>query len=114
VVSGFITDLRGSQIKPSALTEVLDYLGEGWIGEEAVALAMYCFLRYQDNYKKVVLRGANTNGDSDSIACIAGSISGAYLGIEAIPIKWIREIKKTDYLDDLSIRLSNKKLKLHN
>lgn len=92
--------------------KALDYLGEGWIGEEAVALSIYCFLRYPDNYKKVVLRGANTNGDSDSIACIAGSISGAYLGIGAIPAKWIKEIEKTDYLDGLSVRLSNKKLSL--
>ena len=92
--------------------KALDYLGEGWIGEEAVALSIYCFLRYPDNYKKVVRRGANTNGDSDSIACIAGSISGAYLGIEAIPATWIKEIEKTDYLDGLSIRLSNKKLSL--
>jgi len=94
--------------------KALDYLGEGWIGEEAVALALYCFLRYSDNYKKVVLRGANTNGDSDSIACIAGSISGAYLGIEAIPTKWIREIEKTEYLNQLAKRLSEKKVTFYN
>lgn len=89
--------------------KALDYLGEGWIGEEAVALALYCFMKYSDNYKKVVIRGANTNGDSDSIACIAGSISGAYLGIETIPAEWIKKIEKTDYLEDLAVRLANKK-----
>ena len=89
--------------------KALDYLGEGWIGEEAVALALYCFMKYSDNYKKVVLKGANTNGDSDSIACIAGSISGAYLGIETIPAKWIKKIEKTDYLEELAVRLANKK-----
>ena len=41
----------------------LAYLGEGWVGEEAVALALYCFLRNPDSYEKVVIRGANTNGD---------------------------------------------------
>ena len=90
--------------------KALDHLGEGWIGEEAVALAMYCFLRYPNDYRKVVLRGANTNGDSDSIACIAGSISGAFLGIKAIPQEWIKEIEKTEYLDELAKRLSEKKL----
>ena len=34
-----------------------------------------------DDYEKVVIRGANTNEDSNSIACIGGLISGAYLGI---------------------------------
>jgi ADP-ribosylglycohydrolase len=77
----------------------LTYLGEGWVGEEAVALALYCFLRYPDDYKSTVLRGANSNGDSDSIASIAGSISGAYLGIGAIPPEWIIKIEKQTTLE---------------
>jgi ADP-ribosylglycohydrolase len=89
--------------------KALKVLGEGWIGEEAVALALYCFLRYTDNYRKMVIRAANTNGDSDSIACIAGSVSGAYLGINAIPNDWVQQVEKSDYLDDLAIRLAKKK-----
>jgi len=92
--------------------EALQYLGKGWIGEEAVALALYCFLKYPDDYEKVVLRGANTDGDSDSIACIAGSISGAFLGIKSIPQEWVENIEKTKYLDDLSVRLAKKKASL--
>jgi len=74
-----------------------------------VALALYCFLRQPDDYRKVVIRGANTNGDSDSIACIGGSISGAYLGVDAIPEDWITRIEKSQYVDDLAIRLAEKK-----
>jgi ADP-ribosylglycohydrolase len=48
--------------------KALKSFDEGWIGEEAFALALYCFLRYPMDYKKAILRGANTNGDSDSIA----------------------------------------------
>ena len=89
--------------------QALSFLGEGWIGEEAVALALYCFLKYPDSYEKVVIRGANTNGDSDSIACIGGSISGAYLGVEAIPVDWINKIESTQYLAYLAERLARKK-----
>jgi len=89
--------------------KALKYLGEGWVGEEAVALALYCFLKHTGDYRTTVLRAANTNGDSDSIACIAGGISGAYLGIDAIPEKWIKNIEKTEYLDNLAERLSKKK-----
>lgn len=92
--------------------KALRYLGEGWVGEEAVALALYCFLRYPNDYKKTVLRGANTDGDSDSIACIAGSISGAYLGVKTIPEKWIKDIEKSEYLADVAKRL-NKLTKEH-
>jgi len=90
----------------------LRFLGEGWVGEEAVALGLYCFLMYPDSYLKAVVRGASTNGDSDSIACIAGSISGAYLGVQAIAETWIERIEKADYLADLTERLSEKKMRL--
>jgi ADP-ribosylglycohydrolase len=40
---------------------------------------------------------------------IGGSISGAYLGIEAIPDEWIKSIEKTDYLDGLAMRLGERK-----
>ena len=92
--------------------QALSFLGEGWVGEEAVALALYCFLKYPDSYEKVVIRGANTNGDSDSIACIGGSISGAWLGVEAIPEDWIRRIESTQYLGALAERLARKKEEL--
>jgi ADP-ribosylglycohydrolase len=98
-----------SPIREFAASPVPSLLGEGWVGEEAVALALYCFLRNTDSYEKVVIRGANTNGDSDSIACIAGSISGAYLGIDAIPPEWVRKIEKSPYLEDLAQRLAAKK-----
>ena len=94
--------------------KALKSLGEGWIGEEAVALALYCFLRYPNDYEKAVLRGANTNGDSDSIACIAGSISGAYLGFDTITSEWVKKIEKSGYLIDLSNRLAMKRDSLNN
>jgi ADP-ribosylglycohydrolase len=89
--------------------EALAYLGEGWIGEEAVALALYCCMKYQDSYEKAIIRGANTNGDSDSVACIGGSISGAFLGANAIPENWINKIEESQYLGELAARLANKK-----
>ena len=92
--------------------KALKVLGDGWIGEEAVALALYCFLKSPDDYVKTVLRGANTSGDSDSIACIAGGISGARLGFDAIPEDWCARIEKADYLSDLSISLSEKNTSL--
>lgn len=84
----------------------LDHIGQGWAGEEAVALALYCVLRYPDDYAACVRRGANTNGDSDSIACIAGGIMGARLGLEAIPWEWIDRCENRDYLFDLGERVA--------
>jgi ADP-ribosylglycohydrolase len=63
-------------------------LGEGWVAEEAVASALYCVWRTPADFRRTVLTAANTDGDSDSIACIAGGISGALNGVEAIPSSW--------------------------
>lgn len=83
----------------------LDHIGQGWTGEEAVALALYCVLRYPDDYTACMRRAANTNGDSDSIACIAGSIMGARLGVEAIPADWRKRCENANYLSALAARM---------
>lgn len=83
-------------------------LGEGWLGHEAVALALYCVLKNPRDYEKTVLMGANTNGDSDSIACIAGAISGAYNSSKKIPSKWIEEVEDSELLRKTALALYQK------
>ncbi len=84
----------------------LDHIGQGWTGEEAVALALYCVLRYPDDYLACIRRAANTNGDSDSIACIAGGIMGARLGLSAIPLEWRTNCENASGLSDLAHRIA--------
>ena len=76
-------------------------LGEGWIGEEAVANAMYCCWRSPDDYLAAVLTAINTDGDSDSIGAITGSVMGARLGINAIPLSWRDGVEDSEYLHAL-------------
>jgi len=68
-------------------------LGEAWVAEEAVASALYCVWRHPDDLRACLLEGANTDGDSDSIAAIAGSISGARLGLGGIPADWVARVE---------------------
>ena len=84
----------------------LDHIGQGWVGEEAVALALYCVLRYPDDYLACMRRAANTNGDSDSIACIAGGIMGARLGLEAIPLDWRSRSENASGIANVAHRLA--------
>lgn len=81
-------------------------VGEGWVAEEAAVSALYCFLRSPDDFEATVLTGTNTDGDSDSIACIAGAISGAYNGLAAIPSRWRERVENTSYLHALGDRLA--------
>ena len=83
------------------------YIGEGWIAEEAVALALYCVLRYPDDYAACVRRAANSDGDNDSVACIAGGIVAARAGaLDALPATWIRRTENRAVLLDLGMRLA--------
>lgn len=90
-------------------THSMRHLGEGWTAEEAVALALYCILRYPDDYVAAVRRGATSEGDSDSIACIAGGIMGARLGLNAIPQDWRERCENNLYLSDLARRMAEAK-----
>ena len=59
-------------------------LGEGWVAEEALAIALYCAVRYQHDFGKAVRTAVNHNGDSDSTGAVCGNILGAWLGEEAV------------------------------
>jgi ADP-ribosylglycohydrolase len=72
--------------------------GEGWIAEEALATALYCFLLSPDDPLTVIARGATSSGDSDSIACLAGAFAGATHGLAAWPAEWLPRIEYTDRL----------------
>ena len=80
-------------------------LGEAWTADEAVASALYCFCRSPDDYRDTVLIAANTVGDSDSIACIAGAISGAYNGLDAIPAHWRQNVEDSAMLHEIATDL---------
>lgn len=67
-------------------------LGEGWVAEEALAIAIYCALVADDLRHGVVL-AVNHDGDSDSTGAIAGNLLGAMHGEEAIPGQWLNKLE---------------------
>jgi ADP-ribosylglycohydrolase len=85
--------------------DVCSLLGGAWIGEEAVATALWCVLRAGGDFREAVLRGANSSGDSDSIACIAGGVAGAMVGHQGIPADWSAAVEHSARLDALACAL---------
>ncbi len=81
-------------------------LGEGWVGEEALGIALYCSLRYQNDFSKGIITSVNHNGDSDSTGAVTGNILGALFGYEAIENKWKENLELIDVIlkvsDDFS------------
>ncbi len=78
---------------------------QSWAAHEAIAAAVYLFERHPDDPRAAILAGANTPGDSDSIATLAGSLVGARCGIDAIPQDWVREVERSEDLLALAERI---------
>lgn len=73
-------------------------LGEGWVAEEALAIAIYCCLRYPYDFSQCIITAVNHKGDSDSTGAIAGNIIGAYLGYDEIEEKWKEDLELSDVI----------------
>lgn len=73
----------------------------GWSAHEAIAAAVYIFLRHPDDARAAILEGANTEGDSDSLATLAGALVGARVGLEGIDPSWVAELERTSELAEL-------------
>jgi ADP-ribosyl-[dinitrogen reductase] hydrolase len=72
--------------------ERVERLGQGWIAEEALAIAVYCAL-IAASFEHGVLLAVNHGGDSDSTGAIAGNLLGAALGVGVIPERWLEELE---------------------
>jgi len=86
-------------------TGVIDFLGNGVEAFKSVPTAVHCFLRHPDCFEEAVVEAVSLGGDTDTIASMTGAISGAWLGIEAIPEKWAEKLENRDYIESLAFRL---------
>ena len=76
---------------PASDVDNIEAIGEGWVAEETLAIAVYCAVKYFDNFEKAIIASVNHKGDSDSTGAVTGNILGAVVGYDAIP-----ELFKTD------------------
>jgi ADP-ribosylglycohydrolase len=86
--------------KEIEVTEAVRQLGEGWTGEEALAIAVYAVLS-ASSFEDAVSIAANHDGDSDSTASIAGQIYGVWHGESVLPVPWIEKLDIKELMDQL-------------
>jgi len=63
----------------------IEKIGQGWVAEETLAIAVYCTYKYIDDFEKAVIAAVNHAGDSDSTGAVTGNLVGAAVGYDAIP-----------------------------
>lgn len=76
-------------------------LGKGWVGEEALAIALFCAFRAKSLQEGLVM-AVNITGDSDSTGSITGNILGAMYGSAAIPPRWIQPLELRDVITTMT------------
>ena len=80
----------------------IHYLGEGWVAEETLAIAIYCSLRYNDDFSKAIMVSVNHKGDSDSTGAVTGNIVGLISGYNAIEDKLKKNLELSDVILEIA------------
>ena len=73
---------------------------------DTLEAAVWCLLK-TDSYKSCVLKAVNLGGDADTVAAVAGGLSGIFYGVESIPEEWKRQIVRLDYIYELCAKFSD-------
>jgi len=77
-------------------------LGEGWLADDALAISLYCALRYQDDFSGGIIAAVNHKGDSDSTGAVTGNILGTWVGYDAIEEKWKQNLELSDVVLEIA------------
>ena len=54
--------------------------------------------RHSEDPRAAILEGANTPGDSDSIATLAGALIGGRVGLDRLPTEWVSRVERSNEL----------------
>ncbi|WP_410870410.1 ADP-ribosylglycohydrolase family protein [Nocardia sp. A7] len=89
--------------------EDVETLGQGWIGPEALSIAVFATLAAEglggtphDIVRTGLLLSVNHSGDSDATGSIAGSLLGARYGRGALPRRWFETVDARPVLERLA------------
>jgi poly(ADP-ribose) glycohydrolase ARH3 len=87
----------------------LHRLGNGVPALESAVTAIACWAFSPDSYQDAIIDAIFLGGDTDTIAAMAGAISGAHLGARAIPPRLLDQVEDGDkgrtYATDLAAHL---------
>ncbi|MEV0701446.1 ADP-ribosylglycohydrolase family protein [Saccharopolyspora sp. NPDC050389] len=83
--------------------QVAETLGGGWVGEEALAIAVCAALVGGEDVELALRIAVHHDGDSDSTGAICGNIVGALLGVGALPVDWLAELELRDVVEQVAL-----------
>lgn len=97
-----IQELLSEKVSPH---EASDVLGRTVAVHESMPFAVYSFLKYPKSFEECLFCAILHGGDRDTLGAMACAISGAYLGLEAIPSGWREKLENRAHIEDLASEL---------
>jgi len=85
--------------------EALARLGTSGYVVETVASAFFAFLRTPHDFEQTVCDAVEGGLDTDTTGAVAGAISGAYNGLQAIPERWRERVEGAEEILQLADRI---------
>jgi poly(ADP-ribose) glycohydrolase ARH3 len=87
----------------------LGFLGNSLPAHRSVVTAIACFTSCPKSYERCIVKAISLGDDTDTLAAMAGALSGAHLGLNGIPSRWLKNLeegpKGAQYLHSLAERL---------
>jgi len=90
----------------AAPSRAAEQLGQTVAIHESMPFALFSFLRHPKSFEDCLFCAILNGGDRDTMGAMACAISGAYVGIDAIPQDWIQKLENRSCIEDLGLRLS--------
>ncbi len=114
----FLEDIGGAahsaefRAKLATLAQLLDRgtppavaveaLGHGTAAHESVPFALYSFLIHPHEFIECLLCAVLHGGDRGTLGTMAGTLSGAFLGVDALPDAWRRKLENEQHIETLA------------
>jgi ADP-ribosylglycohydrolase len=94
-----ISIARGSTSDAECADRLSRIIGAGEPASEAVPTAFGFAARGDGDPQRAIVLAANAEGDTDTIAAMAGAISGSWAGEEAVPAGWRAQVAEVNELE---------------
>lgn len=73
---------------------------------DTLEAALWCLLN-TGSYRDCVLSAVNLGEDTDTVGAIAGSLAGIHYGVAKMPSKWLKELLRREYIEQLCDDFAN-------
>jgi poly(ADP-ribose) glycohydrolase ARH3 len=81
-------------------------LGQDVAVQRSLPFAIFSFVRHPLSFQDCLFCAVLNGGDADTLGAMTCAISGAYLGVEAIPKAWREKLENGQAIEELAVTLA--------